>query len=121
MDSNTKNTEDGAGHVAFVVGGESFSTICKINEAIGYLIRVEVSWGNFLPEVIYYSAIESIGINYGTVREDVQVADEVLDTLERRCRWVRIVTIDTVHSAPDIRAGVLHNTKKFSNMRAEFY
>ena len=33
------------------------------------------------------SGVKAIRIHYSTVREAVQVADELIDTLERWCRW----------------------------------
>ena len=82
MNSNTKKAEDDAGYGMFVIGSMAFSTICKRNEVIGYLLGVEVAWGNLLMDVIGGSVINAKGIHYGTVRAAIQLADEVLDLLE---------------------------------------
>ena len=73
----------------FFIRGMAFSTICKRNEVIGYLLGVEVAWGNLLMDVIGGSFIKAIGINYGTVRAAIQLADEVLDSLETWFLWTR--------------------------------
>ena len=52
----------------FVVGDEAFSTICKINKTVGYLMGVEVDWGKLWTEVMGCSAINASGIPYGMVR-----------------------------------------------------
>ena len=67
MDGNSKNTEDDSGYGAYAVGVLSFSAIYKINEVIGYLLGVEVVWGNLLNEVMVCSYVEARGIYYSTV------------------------------------------------------
>ena len=59
-----------------------FYTICKINEAIGYILGVEVAWVKLLMEVMCSSATKARGIHYGTVWAAIQVAYYVLDSLE---------------------------------------
>ena len=66
---STKKTEDDAGYGAFVVEGAALSSICKINEAIGYLLIVEVAWGDLLTEVIGGSSINARRIHDGKVWE----------------------------------------------------
>ena len=66
----------------FVIGGMAFSTICKRNKVIGYILGVKVAWGNLLMDVIGGSVIKAIGIYYGTVRAAIHLSDEVLDSLE---------------------------------------
>ena len=58
------------------------TTIYKSNKVIGYLLVVEVAWGNLLMEVTGGSAIKARGIHYVAVRVYRQLADEVLDSLE---------------------------------------
>ena len=48
MNENANNTEYDSGYGAFFITRTNFSTICKINKAIGYLLGVEVAWGNLL-------------------------------------------------------------------------
>ena len=60
----------------------AFSTICKRNEVIGYILGVEVVWGNLLMEVMDGSAIKARGIHYWKMWAAIQVADELLDLLE---------------------------------------
>ena len=83
MNSNTKKAEDDAGYGMFVIGGMAFSTICKRNEVIGYLLGVEFVWGNLLMEVMDGSAINARGIYYWKMWASTQVADEVLDSFEK--------------------------------------
>ena len=64
---STKNTEDDAGYGAFVVEGAALSSICKINETIGYLLIVEVAWGDLLTEVIGGSSVNAIRMHAGNV------------------------------------------------------
>ena len=59
-----------------------FYTICKSNEAIGYLLGVEVAWVKLLMEVMGSSATKARWIHYGTVWAAIQLADDVLDSLE---------------------------------------
>ena len=120
MDRNTKNTEDDAGHGAFVVVGAALSTICKSNEAIGYLLGLEFAWGNILAKVMCCSATKARGIHDGTVREAVHIADEVLHALEIWCIWVSSMARETVYIIHEIRAGILYNMDNFTNMCAEF-
>ena len=75
MKPKAKKTEDNAVYGTFVIGGMDFSTIKKINEAIGYLLVVEVAWGNLLMEIMGCTAVKERGIHYGTVRESVQLLD----------------------------------------------
>ena len=79
MDGNAKNTEDDAGYGIFVIGGTALSTICKINEAIGYLLRVEFAWGNLLMKALGGSDINTSEIHDGMVWAAIQLADDVLD------------------------------------------
>ena len=67
MNINAKNTEDDAGDGAFFIGGVAFSTICKINKSVGYILGVEVAWGNLLMDVMGGSAIKAIGVHIGAV------------------------------------------------------
>ena len=85
MYKNTKNTENDAGYGAFLIGGTSFSTICKSNKAIRYLLRVEFAWGNLLTDVMGCSPFKASGIHDGMMRVAVQVGDEMLDPLEHWC------------------------------------
>ena len=92
MDSNAKNTRDDAGNYALFIGGAAFSTIYEKNEAIWYIMGVEVAWGEFLIDFIGYISVKTWEIPDGMVRSAVEVRGEVLDTLELWCR-----------------AGILHN------------
>ena len=82
MNINTQKTEDDSGYGTFVIGGMDFSTICKSNEAIGYLLGVEFAWVKLLMEVMGGSVTKARGIHYGTVWAAIQVAYYVLDSLE---------------------------------------
>ena len=83
MNSNTPpQKDDDAGYGTFFIGGMAFSTIYKSNKVIGYILVVEVAWGNLLMEIMGGSAIKSRGIYYGDVRVYRKLADEVLDSLE---------------------------------------
>ena len=81
MDGNTKKAENDAGNCEFVVGGTAFSTICRSNTAILYIMGVEVTWGNFLMEFMGCIDSKARGMYDGTVRVDRKVEDEFLDTL----------------------------------------
>ena len=59
----------------FVVGDEAFSTICKINKTVGYLMGVEVDWGKLWTEVMGCSAINASGIHYGFWGASIQVGE----------------------------------------------
>ena len=48
MDGNVKSSEYDAGYGAFVIWDTAFSTTPKINEAIGNIFGVLVSWGKLL-------------------------------------------------------------------------
>ena len=120
IDSNIKNTEDDAVYGMFVVGGAAFYTIYKSNKAVGYILGVEVAWGNFFTEVMGCSYAKASKIDNGTMREAWQVVDEVLDTLEKWCGWGRIMARDTVKSIHEIRADVLHNMYNFPKCALNF-
>ena len=60
------------------------------------------------------------GIYDGTVRASVQIANEVLNTLELWCIWGSNMDRDTVDRVHEIRVGVLNNMENFSNMCTEF-
>ena len=83
MNSNTKKIEDDAGYSTFFVGDMAFSIICKRNEVIGYILGLEVAWGNLLMKVMDGSAIKARGIYYWKMWASTQVADEVLDSFEK--------------------------------------
>ena len=81
MDGNAKKAENDAGNCEFVVGGTAFSTICRSNAAILYIMGVEDACVKLFTEFMGCSAIKSIGIHDGTAREAGKVEDEVLDNL----------------------------------------
>ena len=89
MNGNAKNTEDDTGYGAFFIRITDFSTICKIRYAIGYHLRVKVSWGNLLTEFMGVSTIKASGIHDGMARTAIQVEDEVLDPLKGWFLWDR--------------------------------
>ena len=82
MNGKSKNKEDEAGYGAFVVRGMKFYTICKIGEAIGYLLGLEVAWVNLLMEVMVGSFVKAGRIYDGMVRASGQVEDEVIGPFE---------------------------------------
>ena len=98
------------------LGGEDFLVIYKRNKAIRYLLGVEVAWGNFFTEVMGCRDVKDSRLHDDMARAAGQVADEVLDTLEIWFRWGSNMTIETFDIVNDIRADVLHNMYKFSNM-----
>ena len=112
--------EDNVDYGVFVVGGAAFYTIYKSNENIGYLLGVEFSWGNLLTKVMGCISVNYNGIYDGTVRASVQIANEVLNTLELWCIWGSNMDRDTVDRVHEIRVGVLNNMENFSNMCTEF-
>ena len=62
-----------------------------------------------MTEFMGCSSVKSIGIHYGTVREAIEVADGVIDTLEQWYRWVISLVIEAVYGLYEIRAGILYN------------
>ena len=113
--------EDDTGYGTFFIGGMAFSTIWKINKVIGYLLVVEVAWGNLLVEVTGGSAIKARGIHYMAVRLYRQLAGEVLDSLEGWFWWSISMNWEKVEIIYEIMAGVFHNMEKFSYMCTEFH
>ena len=61
MDCYTNVTNIDTCYDAFVIGSAALSTTIKTNEAIGYLMVVEVSWGNLLTEVMDCNTIKQSG------------------------------------------------------------
>ena len=59
------------------------------------------------------SAIKTRGLYDGTTRATRNVADEVLDTLERWRRWGSRVARDTVEGVHNIRSGIFHYMEDF--------
>ena len=108
--SNNKNIEGEPGNHIFVVENTAFPTICKTNETVWYILGMEVAWGNLLMEFMGCSSIKTRGIPYGVVRENVKISDEVVDTLERWCRWgssISRLMVDYIHN---IRSSIFHYT-----------
>ena len=81
MNRNTKNTEDDANYGDFIIGGASFSYILKTNQALVYILIVEVAGVNLYMEVMGGSSIKTSGVHSETVWEDIYVAYKVLDKL----------------------------------------
>ena len=67
----------------FFIGGEAFSTILKSNKAVGSILRVEVSLGNLLTELMGCSAVKAREIQDGTVMAAVRAYGAAV-CLERR-------------------------------------
>ena len=57
--TNVKNID--SFYDAFVIGSAALYITIKTNEAIGYLMVVEVSWGNLLTEVMDCNTIKQSG------------------------------------------------------------
>ena len=79
--SMPQKIDDDSGYGTFFIGVMAFYTIWNSNKAIEYLLKVEVTCGNLLMEVIGGSDIKARGIHYGVATVASQVADEVLDSL----------------------------------------
>ena len=69
----------------FVIDGVDVSAICKIDEIIGYMLSVEVYWGELLAEFMTVGNFESRRVHYGMILTSIKVADEGLYSLGRWC------------------------------------
>ena len=77
MDHNTKEAQDNTGDGAFFIGGVAFSSVCKINNNIGYMLRLEVACVYFFPEFMGICAIKSRRVHDWVVGASIKVSDEV--------------------------------------------